>query len=198
MIIRDKRNNFRFCKNRTHARDGKVFLPLKPARAHLIHVKLERTRHHLKEAPRTCGALIVHDEVRDLARFIKADDLAILSTDVHDRTDLGIEVVRTMRMTADLGFRVGCERDIIAPVAGSHDGCEVLFGCPELFTDRFERFPGSTFGLRACAHDSPCHHCALFVEHDHVRGGRAAIDSCVVRSLHIEHFLVRLLTRIKP
>ena len=70
-----------------------------------------------KEAPRTCGALVVHDEVRDLARFIKADDLAILSTDVHDRTDLGIEVVRTMRMAADLGLRVGCERDIIAPVA---------------------------------------------------------------------------------
>ena len=94
--------------------------------AEVLDPDLQHAGHDVEEAPRTGGALVVHDEILHHA-VLDLDDLHVLPADVHDRVHIGEEIGRALGVTAQLAhLQIGKAVERIASVAGGEDEIHLL------------------------------------------------------------------------
>ena len=123
--LRDERDHLRLGEDRAEAADLGRPLRLQRKRSEFVEIRLQRTGHHLKEAARSRGALVVHREVRDPAVFVHHDGLAVLATDVDQGADGGVEKTRPGGVAHDLGHRLVGKGDTLPAVPCGDDPADL-------------------------------------------------------------------------
>ena len=182
-ILGNEGYHFRFRKNRAHAGNHNIFLPLQSLCAHFLQWKSERSCHHFKKTSRSRRALIIHQEILYSAVFVNADCLNILSSDVNDRTHPRIQIMRPFCVAGNLCDTVIAAVNIGTSVSRCHDSYDFFL----LNTSFFHRQFQTLFRTHHCPATGRDNHCRLNfsvpVQNDHICTGWTAVNSgCIVNS----------------
>ena len=94
--------------------------------AYFIEAHLHGSCHHLQKTSGAGGAFVVHHEARNLAALIQYNDLGVLSADVDDAADGGIEKVCSLCMAGDFRDTLIRILDRRSAVACGDDPADVL------------------------------------------------------------------------
>ena len=176
LVVGDERDDLGLREHRAHAGDFQAFLALERRWPQLVEADLERARDHFEKTSRARRALVVHREIGHLARGVRMDGLAVLAADVEDGANVGVEVVRTSPVAADLGHILVGKRDAHATVSGGNGACD-LVRCDTCALEHFAiRALGGGACLRARSDDDARDDLARLVHDDGVGGSRARVE----------------------
>ena len=105
----------------------------------------------------TFGALVVHQEVDDVALVVQPDHLAVLAADVDDSAYSGVQEIGPLGVAGDLSDGAVSGLDGGAAVAGGNSGGDILPGQSRLGQRLLQRPLSSGRGSRPGGQDHARH-----------------------------------------